>query len=57
MPVRIDRRGHPDPDALPQGNVQSKAAGHCGAGCTLGDIGAGWLVFGRLVRIGWKETR
>jgi hypothetical protein len=42
----IERHGRPDPDALPQWSVQSKAVSHCGAGCTLGDIGAEWLVYG-----------
>lgn len=42
----IERRGRPDPDELPAWDVRSKAASHCGAGCTLGDIGAEWLVYG-----------
>ncbi|MFF9312599.1 DUF4396 domain-containing protein [Streptomyces sp. NPDC014748] len=41
----VEREGMPDPDELPRWNVMSKAVSHCGAGCTLGDIGAEWLVF------------
>ena len=40
----IKERGEPDPDELPRWNILSKAASHCGAGCTLGDIAGEWLV-------------
>lgn len=40
----IEQHGTPDSDELPSWNVLSKAVSHCGAGCTLGDIGAEWLV-------------
>lgn len=42
----IKERGEPDPEALPAWNVLSKAVSHCGAGCTLGDIGGEWVVAG-----------
>jgi len=45
MPA-IEEKGAPDPEKMPRWKVMSKAISHCGAGCTLGDIGAEWLVFG-----------
>lgn len=50
----IERRGHPASDSLPAWDVQSKAASHCGAGCTLGDIGAEWLVYGLALTVAGK---
>jgi hypothetical protein len=44
----------PDSDKLPRWNVLSKAVSHCGAGCTLGDIGAEWLVFALALTVGGK---
>lgn len=41
----VEKEGMPDSDKLPRWDVQSKAISHCGAGCTLGDIGAEWLVY------------
>lgn len=41
----IEEDGMPDSEKLPWWDVLSKAVSHCGAGCTLGDIGAEWLVF------------
>ena len=40
----IEEMGPPDPDRMPRWVVLSKAVSHCGAGCTLGDIAAEWLV-------------
>ncbi len=42
----IDREGMPDPEKMPRWSVLGKAVSHCGAGCTLGDIGGEWLVAG-----------
>lgn len=39
----------PDPDELPRWTILSKAVSHCGAGCTLGDIGGEWVVWA----LGW----
>ncbi|MEV8066546.1 DUF4396 domain-containing protein [Streptomyces sp. NPDC085995] len=51
----IDREGGmPDPDRFSGWNVQSKAVSHCGAGCTLGDIGAEWLAFALALTIAGK---
>ncbi|MGI5149342.1 DUF4396 domain-containing protein [Plantactinospora sp. CA-294935] len=50
----VSRQGLPDPDKLPRWNVLSKAISHCGAGCTLGDIGAEWLVYSFALTIGGK---
>lgn len=50
-----EQHEHPDPDTLPAWIVQSKAASHCGAGCTLGDIGAEWLVYGLGLTIAGKS--
>jgi hypothetical protein len=41
----IERDGPPDPGRMPGWSVLSKGVGHCGAGCTLGDIAAEWTVF------------
>ena len=42
----IEQQGPPpDPDSLPRWNILAKAVSHCGAGCTLGDIGGEWLVY------------
>ncbi|RPE31906.1 DUF4396 domain-containing protein [Kitasatospora cineracea] len=41
----VDPHGPPDPDRLPEWEVRAKAVAHCGAGCTLGDLLAEWLVF------------
>ncbi|MFF0849779.1 DUF4396 domain-containing protein [Streptomyces sp. NPDC003280] len=50
----IEQHGMPDSDKLPQWNVLSKAVSHCGAGCTLGDIGAEWLVYSFALTIAGK---
>ncbi|WHM29940.1 DUF4396 domain-containing protein [Streptomyces sp. BPPL-273] len=44
----------PDSDKLPQWDVRSKAVSHCGAGCTLGDIGAEWLVYAASLTLAGK---
>ncbi|MFI2644308.1 DUF4396 domain-containing protein [Streptomyces sp. NPDC018610] len=54
LPVMGQEGGMPDPDRLPGWNVQSKAVSHCGAGCTLGDIGAEWLVYALALTIAGK---
>jgi hypothetical protein len=50
----IERHGMPDSDALPHWVTTSKAVSHCGAGCTVGDIGAEWLVYGAGLAIAGK---
>jgi hypothetical protein len=37
--------GRTDKDETPKPVVTAKATAHCGAGCTIGDICAEWLVF------------
>ncbi|MHC3474853.1 DUF4396 domain-containing protein [Streptomyces sp. 7R007] len=54
MPV-IEEAGEPDPEKMPRWNVMAKAISHCGAGCTLGDIGAEWLVYGAGLMIAGKS--
>lgn len=49
-----EREGMPDTEKLPGWNVLSKAVSHCGAGCTLGDIAAEWLVYGLALTIAGK---
>jgi hypothetical protein len=39
------RYGHAGRDETPAPIAKAKATAHCGAGCTLGDICAEWLVF------------
>jgi hypothetical protein len=39
------RYGHTGKSETPASIVTAKAAAHCGAGCTIGDICAEWLVF------------
>ncbi|MFE6634383.1 DUF4396 domain-containing protein [Streptomyces tendae] len=50
----VAEQGMPDSDKLPQWDVQSKAISHCGAGCTLGDIGAEWLVYAASLTLAGK---
>ncbi|AMW14570.1 hypothetical protein A4E84_36910 [Streptomyces qaidamensis] len=50
----LEKRGAPDPERMPRWNVLSKAISHCGAGCTLGDIAAEWLVFATGLTIAGK---
>ncbi|MFA3872563.1 DUF4396 domain-containing protein [Streptomyces sp. MMCC 100] len=50
----IEEQGMPDSDQLPEWDVQSKAISHCGAGCTLGDIGAEWLVYAASLTLAGK---
>ncbi|MFG3165098.1 DUF4396 domain-containing protein [Streptomyces sp. NPDC048232] len=50
----VREQGMPDSDKLPQWDVQSKAVSHCGAGCTLGDIGAEWLVYAASLTLAGK---
>ncbi|MFF0668708.1 DUF4396 domain-containing protein [Streptomyces tendae] len=50
----VEEQGMPDSDKLPQWDVQSKAISHCGAGCTLGDIGAEWLVYAASLTLAGK---
>ncbi|MDG9722771.1 MULTISPECIES: DUF4396 domain-containing protein [unclassified Streptomyces] len=50
----VEEHGVPDSGKLPDWNVQSKAISHCGAGCTLGDIGAEWLVFAASLTLAGK---
>ncbi|MGP2437893.1 DUF4396 domain-containing protein [Streptomyces sp. JW3] len=50
----VGEHGMPDPDELAPWNVRSKAVSHCGAGCTLGDIGAEWLVFAASLTLAGK---
>lgn len=45
----IERFGEPDADAQPRWQSWFKAVSHCGAGCTIGDIWAEWLVWA----LGW----
>jgi hypothetical protein len=40
------QREHGDPPDQPGYAVTATGVSHCGAGCTLGDIIAGWAVFG-----------
>lgn len=42
----LEEDGQPASEKMPRWNVLSKAVGHCGAGCTLGDIAGEWLVAG-----------
>jgi hypothetical protein len=51
----VERRGMEDSEDLPQWNVMSKAVSHCGAGCTLGDIAAEWLVFALALTLAGKS--
>jgi hypothetical protein len=41
----IEREGEVDVETLPRWTVLANAVSHCGAGCTIGDIGGEWLVF------------
>jgi len=52
------RYGHARKDGTPQAIITSKATLHCGAGCTLGDICAEWLVFAVpviAIAFGWQS--
>ncbi|MBR7830907.1 DUF4396 domain-containing protein [Actinospica sp. MGRD01-02] len=50
----IRAHGMPDSEKLPRWNTTAKAVSHCGAGCTLGDIAAEWLVYGTGLAIAGK---
>jgi hypothetical protein len=52
------RYGHARKDETPRAIIVSKATLHCGAGCTLGDICAEWLVFAVpaiAIAFGWQS--
>ncbi|WP_069812600.1 DUF4396 domain-containing protein [Streptomyces sp. TP-A0874] len=50
----VERHALPDSERLPAWSVLSKAVSHCGAGCTLGDIGAEWLVYSFALAVAGK---